>query len=123
MNEIKARHILDLDSKGNPKRKEFSQRVWERLPSKTINNTVYQKMGYVLETIENSNRFIPEESLSKFIPEKSLPKFIPEESLHLPLSELTIIKLKKYIKDNNLDVNERQPKDSILEDLKALGHE
>ena len=103
MQEIKAVHRAHRKPDGNPVRREFTLRTWQLLPTKTINGVTYPKMGYELESsVQNS--------------------FVPQESVK-PLDDMNIKELKEFIKDKELDVKANQPKDDILEALKALGYE
>ena len=103
MQEIKAVHRVHRKPDGNPVRREFTLRTWQLLPTKTINGVTYPKMGYELESsVQNS--------------------FIPQESVK-PLDDMNFKELKEFIKDKELDVKTNQPKDDILEALKALGYE
>ena len=69
-------------------------------------------MGYELESsVQNS-----------FVPQESVKPFKAQESVK-PLDDMNIKELKEFIKDKELDVKMNQPKDDILEALKALGYE
>lgn len=112
MQEIKAVHRVHRKPDGNPVRREFTLRTWQLLPTKTINGVTYPKMGYELESsVQNS-----------FIPQESVKPFKAQESVK-PLDDMNIKELKEFIKDKELDVKTNQPKDDILEALKALGYE
>ena len=112
MQEIKAVHRVHRTPNGSPVRREFTMRTWQLLPTKTINGVTYPKMGYELESsVQNS--FIPPESKVK----------VNEAVDTRPLVDRNIVDIKKFVKDNNLDVKTNQPKDDILEALKALGYE
>lgn len=112
MQEIKAVHRVHRKPDGNPVRREFTLRTWQLLPTKTINGVTYPKMGYELESsVQNS--FIPPES-----------KVTVNEAVDTrPLVDRNIVDIKKFVKDNNLDVKTNQPKDDILDALKELGYE
>ena len=112
MQEIKAVHRVHRKPDGNPVRREFTLRTWQLLPTKTINGVTYPKMGYELESsVQNS-----------FIPPESVKPFKAQESVK-PLDDMNFKELKEFIKDKELDVKMNQPKDDILEALKALGYE
>ena len=112
MQEIKAVHRVHRKPDGNPVRREFTLRTWQLLPTKTINGVTYPKMGYELESsVQNS-----------FIPQESVKPFKAQESVK-PLDDMNFKELKELIKDKELDVKMNQPKDDILEALKALGYE
>lgn len=112
MQEIKAVHRVHRKPDGNPVRREFTLRTWQLLPTKTINGVTYPKMGYELESsVQNS-----------FVPQESVKPFKAQESVK-PLDDMNIKELKEFIKDKELDVKMNQPKDDILEALKALGYE
>lgn len=112
MQEIKAVHRVHRKPDGNPVRREFTLRTWQLLPTKTINGVTYPKMGYELESsVQNS-----------FVPQESVKPFKAQESVK-PLDDMNIKELKEFIKDKELDVKANQPKDDILEALKALGYE
>jgi len=112
MQEIKAVHRVHRKPDGNPVRREFTLRTWQLLPTKTINGVTYPKMGYELESsVQNS-----------FIPQESVKPFKAQESVK-PLDDMNFKELKELIKDKELDVKTNQPKDDILEALKALGYE
>ena len=112
MQEIKAVHRVHRKPDGNPVRREFTLRTWQLLPTKTINGVTYPKMGYELESsVQNS--FIPPESEVK----------VNEAVDTRPLVDRNIVDIKKFVKDNNLDVKTNQPKDDILDALKELGYE
>ena len=112
MQEIKAVHRVHRKPDGNPVRREFTLRTWQLLPTKTINGVTYPKMGYELESsVQNS-----------FIPQESVKPFKAQESVK-PLDDMNFKELKEFIKDKELDVKMNQPKDDILEALKALGYE
>mgnify|MGYP001019145817 FL=1 len=69
-------------------------------------------MGYELESsVQNS-----------FVPQESVKPFKAQESVK-PLDDMNFKELKEFIKDKELDVKMNQPKDDILEALKALGYE
>lgn len=111
MQEIKAVHRVHRKPDGNPVRREFTLRTWQLLPTKTINGVTYPKMGYELESsVQNS--FIPPESKVK----------VNEAVDTRPLVDRNIVDIKKFVKDNNLDVKTNQPKDDILDALKELGY-
>ena len=112
MQEIKAVHRVHRKPDGNPVRREFTLRTWQLLPTKTINGVTYPKMGYELESsVQHS--FIPPESKVK----------VTEAVDTRPLVDRNIVDIKKFVKDNNLDVKTNQPKDDILDALKELGYE
>ena len=112
MQEIKAVHRVHRKPDGSPVRREFTLRTWQLLPTKTINGVTYPKMGYELESsVQNS-----------FIPQESVKPFKAQESVK-PLDDMNFKELKEFIKDKELDVKTNQPKDDILEALKALGYE
>jgi len=112
MQEIKAVHRVHRKPDGSPVRREFTMRTWQLLPTKTINGVTYPKMGYELESsVQNS-----------FIPQESVKPFKAQESVK-PLDDMNFKELKELIKDKELDVKTNQPKDDILEALKALGYE
>lgn len=112
MQEIKAVHRVHRKPDGNPVRREFTLRTWQLLPTKTINGVTYPKMGYELESsVQNS-----------FVPQESVKPFKAQESVK-PLDDMNFKELKELIKDKELDVKTNQPKDDILEALKALGYE
>ena len=112
MQEIKAVHRVHRKPDGSPVRREFTMRTWQLLPTKTINGVTYPKMGYELESsVQNS-----------FIPQESVKPFKAQESVK-PLDDMNFKELKEFIKDKELDVKMNQPKDDILEALKALGYE
>ncbi len=112
MQEIKAVHRVHRKPDGNPVRREFTLRTWQLLPTKTINGVTYPKMGYELESsVQNS-----------FVPQESVKPFKAQESVK-PLDDMNFKELKEFIKDKELDVKMNQPKDDILEALKALGYE
>ena len=112
MQEIKAVHRVHRKPDGNPVRREFTLRTWQLLPTKTINGVTYPKMGYELESsVQNS-----------FVPQESVKPFKAQESVK-PLDDMNFKELKEFIKDKELDVKTNQPKDDILEALKALGYE
>lgn len=112
MQEIKAVHKVHRGPDGRPVRRSFTLKIWSLLPTKTINGTTYPKMGYELES-NVQNTFIPQESVKPFKAQESVK----------PLDDMNIKELKEFIKDKELDVKSNQPKDDILEDLKALGYE
>ena len=112
MQEIKAVHRVHRKPDGNPVRREFTLRTWQLLPTKTINGVTYPKMGYELESsVQNS--FVPPESKVK----------VNEAVDTRPLADRDIRELKKYVKDNGIEVKTNQPKDDILDALKELGYE
>ena len=112
MQEIKAVHRVHRKPDGNPVRREFTLRTWQLLPTKTINGVTYPKMGYELESsVQHS-----------FVPQESVKPFKAQESVK-PLDDMNFKELKEFIKDKELDVKMNQPKDDILEALKALGYE
>ena len=112
MQEIKAVHRVHRKPDGSPVRREFTMRTWQLLPTKTINGVTYPKMGYELESsVQNS-----------FVPQESVKPFKAQESVK-PLDDMNFKELKELIKDKELDVKTNQPKDDILEALKALGYE
>ena len=112
MQEIKAVHRVHRKPDGNPVRREFTLRTWQLLTTKTINGVTYPKMGYELESsVQNS-----------FVPQESVKPFKAQESVK-PLDDMNFKELKEFIKDKELDVKMNQPKDDILEALKALGYE
>ena len=112
MQEIKAVHRVHRKPDGNPVRREFTLRTWQLLPTKTISGVTYPKMGYELESsVQNS-----------FVPQESVKPFKAQESVK-PLDDMNFKELKEFIKDKELDVKMNQPKDDILEALKALGYE
>ena len=112
MQEIKAVHRVHRKPDGSPVRREFTMRTWQLLPTKTINGVTYPKMGYELESsVQNS-----------FVPQESVKPFKAQESVK-PLDDMNFKELKEFIKDKELDVKMNQPKDDILEALKALGYE
>ncbi len=121
MQEIKAVHRVHRKPDGNPVRREFTLRTWQLLPTKTINGVTYPKMGYELESsVQNS--FVPQESVKPFKAQESVKPFKAQESVK-PLDDMNFKELKEFIKDKELDVKMNQPKDDILEALKALGYE
>ena len=112
MQEIKAVHRVHRKPDVNPVRREFTLRTWQLLPTKTIHGLTNPKMGYELESrVQHS--FVPPESKVK----------VNEAVDTRPLVDRNIVDIKKFVKDNNLDVKTNQPKDDILDALKELGYE